>query len=49
MPIKNLLSEMQAEVHHPEYNFDDEAILFGASYRVGLTETCMPAARKESR
>ncbi len=33
-----------AEVHHPEYNFDDEAIPFGASYWAELVETRMPAA-----
>ena len=33
-----------AEVHHPAYNFDDEAIPFGASYWAELAETRMPAA-----
>jgi amidohydrolase len=33
-----------AEVHHPEYNFDDEVIPFGASYWAELVETRMPAA-----
>ncbi len=33
-----------AEVHHPEYNFDDNAIPFGASYWAELVETRMPAA-----
>ena len=33
-----------AEVHHPEYNFNDEAIPFGASYWAELVETRMPAA-----
>ena len=32
-----------AEVHHPEYNFNDEAIPVGCSYWVGLIETGMPA------
>ncbi len=31
-----------AEVHHPEYNFSDEAIPFGASYWAELVETRMP-------
>ncbi len=33
-----------AEVHHPLYNFNDDAIPFGASYWVELVETRMPAA-----
>ena len=33
-----------AEVHHPAYNFNDEAIPFGASYWAELAETRMPAA-----
>ena len=33
-----------AEVHHPTYNFNDEAIPFGASYWAELVETRMPAA-----
>jgi amidohydrolase len=33
-----------AEVHHPEYNFNDAAILFGASYWAGLVETRMQTA-----
>ena len=33
-----------AEVHHPEYNFDDNAIPYGASYWAELVETRMPAA-----
>ena len=33
-----------AEVHHPEYNFNDEAIPAGASYWAELVETRMPAA-----
>jgi amidohydrolase len=32
-----------AEVHHPEYNFNDEAIPYGASYWAELVETRMPA------
>jgi len=32
-----------AEVHHPLYNFNDEAIPFGASYWAELVETRMPA------
>ena len=32
-----------AEVHHPEYNFDDNVIPFGASYWAELVETRMPA------
>jgi amidohydrolase len=33
-----------AEVHHPEYNFNDDAIPYGASYWAELVETRMPAA-----
>lgn len=33
-----------AMVHHPEYNFDDEAIPAGCSYWATLIETAMPAA-----
>ena len=33
-----------AMVHHPEYNFDDEAIPTGASYWARLAEISMPAA-----
>ncbi len=33
-----------ADVHHPEYNFNDEAIPVGASYWAELAETRMPAA-----
>ena len=33
-----------ADVHHPEYNFNDEAIPVGASYWAELVETRMPAA-----
>ena len=33
-----------AEVHHPKYNFNDDAIPFGASYWAELVETRMPAA-----
>ena len=33
-----------ADVHHPEYNFNDEAIPFGASYWAELVEQRMPAA-----
>ena len=29
--------------HHPEYNFDDEAIPAGCSYWATLVETAMPA------
>ena len=32
-----------AMVHHPAYNFDDDAIPFGASWFVGMVETRMPA------
>jgi len=32
-----------ADVHHPEYNFNDEAIPVGCSYWVGLIEMGMPA------
>ncbi|WP_149142348.1 M20 aminoacylase family protein [Gemmobacter caeruleus] len=32
-----------AMVHHPEYNFDDNAIPFGASWYVGMAEARMPA------
>jgi hippurate hydrolase len=33
-----------ADVHHPAYNFNDEAIPFGASYWAELVEQRMPAA-----
>ncbi|MGJ8573186.1 MAG: M20 aminoacylase family protein [Hoeflea sp.] len=33
-----------ADVHHPEYNFNDEAIPVGTSYWAELVETRMPAA-----
>ena len=33
-----------AACHHPAYNFDDEAIPFGASWYSGLIEARMPAA-----
>ena len=33
-----------AGVHHPEYNFDDEAIPAGCSYWAEIIETGMPAA-----
>lgn len=32
-----------ADVHHPKYNFNDEAIPVGCSYWVGLIEMGMPA------
>ena len=32
-----------AGLHHPEYDFNDEAIPYGASYWVKLAETQMPA------
>lgn len=32
-----------AMVHHPAYNFDDDAIPFGASWYVGMVEARMPA------
>ena len=32
-----------ADVHHPEYNFNDDVIPEGASCRVELAETPMPA------
>jgi len=32
-----------ANLHHPAYDFNDEAIPFGASYWVRLIETAMPA------
>jgi amidohydrolase len=31
-----------AELHHPAYNFNDEAIPFGTSYWVKLVETALP-------
>jgi len=31
-----------AMVHHPAYNFDDEAIPFGASWYAGMVETRLP-------
>ena len=33
-----------AMVHHPAYNFDDNAIPFGASWYAGMAEARMPAA-----
>ncbi|PTW47100.1 M20 aminoacylase family protein [Rhodovulum kholense] len=33
-----------ASVHHPAYNFDDEAIPFGSSWYVELVENRLPAA-----
>jgi len=32
-----------AGLHHPSYNFNDEAIPFGTSYWVKLVETALPA------
>ena len=32
-----------AGLHHPTYNFNDEAIPFGTSYWVKLVETALPA------
>ena len=34
---------MSAGLHHPAYDFNDEAIPFGTSYWVKLVETAMPA------
>ena len=33
-----------ASVHHPQYNFNDEAIPAGCSWWAGIVETRMPAA-----
>jgi metal-dependent amidase/aminoacylase/carboxypeptidase family protein len=33
-----------ANVHHPDYNFDDDAIPYGASWYAGMVETRMPIA-----
>ncbi len=33
-----------AMVHHPAYNFDDNAIPFGSSWYAGMAEERMPAA-----
>jgi hippurate hydrolase len=33
-----------AMVHHPEYNFDDDAIPAGCSWWAGIVERRMPAA-----
>jgi metal-dependent amidase/aminoacylase/carboxypeptidase family protein len=33
-----------AMVHHPAYNFDDDAIPFGSSWYAGMAEARMPAA-----
>ena len=33
-----------AMVHHPAYNFDDDAIPFGASWYAGMAEARMPVA-----
>jgi hippurate hydrolase len=30
-------------VHHPEYNFNDEALPYGASYWARLVEQLLPA------
>jgi len=32
-----------AKVHHPEYNFNDEAIPYGCSFFAELVESRMPA------
>ena len=32
-----------ADVHHPKYNFNDDAIPVGSSYWAELVETRMPA------
>ena len=32
-----------ASVHHPEYDFNDDAIPFGCSYWADLVESAMPA------
>jgi hippurate hydrolase len=32
-----------AGLHHPEYNFNDEAAPFGASFFARLVETAQPA------
>ena len=32
-----------AHVHHPEYNFNDEAIPAGCSWWAGIVEARMPA------
>ncbi len=32
-----------AGLHHPSYNFNDDAIPFGTSYWVKLVETALPA------
>ncbi|MDZ7908716.1 MAG: hypothetical protein U5N10_11175 [Gemmobacter sp.] len=34
-----------AMVHHPAYNFDDNAIPFGSSWYAGMVEARMPAER----
>jgi hippurate hydrolase len=31
-----------AQCHHPAYNFDDDAIPFGASWYSGMVEARMP-------
>ena len=33
------------DLHHPEYDFNDEAIPYGCSYWVTLVETALPAGR----
>ena len=33
-----------AMIHHPAYNFDDDAIPFGSSWYAGMIETRMPSA-----
>jgi len=31
-----------AGLHHPRYDFDDEAIAFGSSYWIALAESALP-------
>ena len=38
-----------AGVHHPKYDFNDEALPVGVSYWARLVETAMPAYRRERR
>ena len=38
-----ILNGDTADVHHPQYNFNDEVIPVGASYWAELVETRMPA------
>jgi hippurate hydrolase len=40
----NLGNGMGADLHHPEYNFNDDILPVGASWFAELVERRMPAA-----